>query len=362
MHRGNPPPAGGARRLTDNEQERTMTPNTMNDRWPATGLGLALGCLLFVAPLRCEAQNLIPNPSFEEADTCLILNTYYYPDTGPLHWFTGGGTTDHFQSCLPYGSFNGVPLNIATFQYPYEGEAYGGVVTYNEQFGVREYWMVQLLSTLEIGQTYHASFYANVAFRNDGQSNQAWVASSGVGMLFTMESRQHEPGDPLPEPVNHAHIQHVGILADTAEWTLVSGSFVADSAYRYVMLGNHFDNANTDTLHLEYRTIQGRGYTVIDNVCVSPDPTGCPLATSTPDLTMASVQVFPNPADDQLVILGKGQMEQLSVFDGVGREVWAGAVPSDHFVLDVGTWARGTYVLRLHGIHGSQSFRVVLVD
>lgn len=320
-----------------------------------------LGCLLFMGDATGYGQNLVPNHSFEEADSCLILNTYYYPDTGPLHWFTGGGSTDHFQSCLPYGAFNGVPLNLATFQFPYEGEAYAGMVTYNEQFGVREYWMVELLTPLVIGQTYYASFYANAAFRNDGESSSAWVASSGVGMLFTMESRQHEPGDPLPVPANRAHIQHVGILSDTADWVVVSGSFVADSAYRYVMLGNHFDNANTDTLHLEYRTIQGRGYTVIDNVCVSPDPAGCPLATGTPEVTMASVQVFPNPASDQLVIRGVGQAAQAVVLDGIGRVVWAGRVSPQYFVLDVGNWARGNYVLRLHEGRG-KSFKVVLVE
>ncbi len=334
----------------------------MNNRQPTVSLGFLLGCLFYVAVLRCEAQNLVPNYSFEEADTCLILNTYYFPETGPLHWFTGGGSTDHLQSCLPYGVFNGVPLNIGTFQYPFEGEAYGGVVTYNEQFGVREYWMVQLLVPLMIGQTYYASFYANAAFRNDGQSQQAWVASSGMGMLFTMGSRQHEPGDPLPVPVNYAHVYHTGILADTAEWVLVSGSFVADSAYQYVMLGNHFDNANTDTLHLDYRTIMGRGYTVIDNVCVSPDPVGCPMVTGVSEMPVVSVQVFPNPATDQLVIHGVPQATQANVFDGVGRMVWTGVVSPGRFALDVGTWARGTYVLRLQENFSSQSFKVVLSE
>ncbi|MCB0793546.1 MAG: T9SS type A sorting domain-containing protein [Flavobacteriales bacterium] len=312
--------------------------------------------------LTTQAQNLIPNPSFEEADTCLELNTYYYPDTGPLHWFTGGGTTDHFQSCLPYGAFNGVPLNMATFQYPYEGEAYAGAITYNEQFGTREYWMVELSAPLVIGQTYHASFYANAAFRNDGQSNQAWIASSGVGMLFTMESRQHEPGDPLPVPVNHAHIQHTGILADTAEWTLVSGSFVADSAYQYVMLGNHFNNANTDTLHLEHLEIQGRGYTLIDNVCVSPSSDGCPMALGVPELALEGVVLFPNPAVGEVCLSGLPQGTWVAIRDALGRKLWAGNALAGTWRTDVGALARGAYVLQMQQGGRQRSIKFILAE
>ncbi|MBK7100692.1 MAG: hypothetical protein IPH63_02655 [Flavobacteriales bacterium] len=44
--------------------------------------------------------------------------------------------------------------------------------------------------------------------------------------------------------MNYARVYFPQILADTVDWTLVSGSFVADSAYRYVMVGNHFSNAH----------------------------------------------------------------------------------------------------------------------
>ncbi len=339
-----------------------MLHHTNNGRQQGRGLHLLLGCLLFDVALRCEAQNLVPNPGFEEADTCLVLNTYYYPETGPLHWFTGGGSTDHFQSCLPYGAFNGVPLNVVTFQMPYEGEAYGGVVTYNQQFGVREYWMVQLLSPLLIGQTYYASFYANAAFRDDGQSNQAWIASSGMGMLFTVESRQFEPGDPLPIPENHAHIYHSGILADTIDWVLISGTFVADSAYQYVMIGNHFDDANIDTLHFEYRPIPGRGYTLIDKVCVSPDPEGCALVTGTLEALSEYLSVYPNPARDLIVVRGLRQPSGAEVLDGTGRVVWTGIVSANLFTLEVGSFARGSYMLRLDEGFGSRSFKFMLIE
>ena len=83
-----------------------MNARVMNLRWPGTGLSLLLGCLGFVAYLRCEAQNLVPNPGFEESDTCSSMD---FGVEGPLNWHSANGTPDHLQNCLPYGAFSGLP-------------------------------------------------------------------------------------------------------------------------------------------------------------------------------------------------------------------------------------------------------------
>ena len=324
-------------------------------------LALLSCCLLSVVSQRCEAQNLVPNPSFEEVDTCLELNTVYYPDNGPLHWFSAGGTSDHFLSCLPYGSFNGSPLNAVTYQTPYEGEAYAGVITYDGVFGAREYFMVELAAPLEIGLTYYASFFVNAAFLGPGQGAQVWVASSKVGMLFTTNSRQWESGDDLPIPVNHAHVLYPDVLVDTVAWVLVSGSFVADSAYQYVMIGNHFDNANTDTLHFEDRPNNPRGYTVIDNVCVSPTLEGCPLTTGVGEQHGLTPLLFPNPAVHELVVRGAIEGAPAKIIDGLGRKAWEGYVGRDPWRLDMQLWTRGYYVLQTRDKTGWRSFKFVLI-
>jgi hypothetical protein len=98
-----------------------MTSNAMNNRWCRWALMLGAHCLLLVAAPRCEAQNLVPNPSFELRDSCLEVNTAYTENTGPLGWFSGGGTGDYFMSCIPYGGFNGVPLSAWAFQSAQDG-------------------------------------------------------------------------------------------------------------------------------------------------------------------------------------------------------------------------------------------------
>lgn len=131
------------------------------------GRGLVLVCLGFIAALCCRAQNLVPNHSFEEAQSCYPFSGFYYPDEGPLGWFSAGHSPDYFQGpdCAGYGNDRSASLNHMGFQYPFDGVCYAGVVTYQALPAPwREYLVIQLGETLEVGRTYYASFRANAAW------------------------------------------------------------------------------------------------------------------------------------------------------------------------------------------------------
>ena len=335
----------------------------MNNRWLQTGFGLLPGCLLFVASLRCEAQNLVPNHSFEEADTCWHFSGFFYPQDGPLDWFSGGETPDYFQACGGYGAPYSQPLNYVGFQDPQDGEDYTGILTYwTSPYPTREFLMVELNDLLVVGQTYYVSFYANVAWGGTEPYPVVWMASNNVGALFTMDSRQWEQDDPLPAMVNHAQVYCPWIISDTVAWTLVSGSFVADSAYQYLMIGNHFDNAHTDTVAVGSSLNGPAAYLFIDNVCVTSDPEGCPSNSGIPMQMEGVLEVFPNPATNELFIRGLPADSRVEVRDVVGRLVWKEGRMSGVWKLDVCEWARGAYVLRSENGEEGQSFKFVLTE
>ncbi len=344
-----------------------MNSRAMNLHWPAARMGCVLGCLGLFAALRCEAQNLVPNPGFEQTDSCINGIGNLPPGTGPTHWYSAYLTYDHLQSCLPYGAVNGLPMNKFTYQQPFEGNSCVGLFTYHKNGfeEQREWVMVPLLDTLVPGQTYYCSFRANAAFGGNDQYPQIWLASNHVGMLFTTYDRHWYYGDAYPPPLNYAHIEHPQILADTVGWTLVSGSFVADSAYTYLMLGNFFSNANTDTLHFaDPNSVfpwYPWGYTLIDAVCVTADPAGCDLGHGVGEGQAEAVVLFPNPAHDQLVVQGCGGAEA-QVLDALGRVLWQGRVASDRWVLEVAAWARGAYVLRVQYQEGRGTYKFVLAE
>lgn len=343
--------------------ERTMLPYTMNDRWSKLGAGLRLVCLLFILHFRCEAQNLVPNPGFEETDTCT-----FGLGLGALHnWHSAYLTPDHLQSCHPYGTANGLPLNMFTYQQPYEGNSCVGIYTYLDVSGQeqREWVMVHLLDTLVPGQAYTCSFWANPAFGGNDLHPQIWLASNHVGMLFTTYDRHWTAGDPYPTALNYAHIENPQILSDTVAWSLVSGSFVADSAYTYLMVGNFFSNTLTDTVHFadpgSVFPWYPFGYTLIDGVCVSPNPVGCDLSHGIVETGNQQGYVYPIPAIDALVI-GHVSGRDVVVLDMMGRHVWDGKVNDDPYTLGVGDWPRGAYVLQIRGSSVVEVVKFVLAQ
>lgn len=339
----------------------------MNGRWP--GAKWLLGCLLFVATPRCEAQNLVPNGSFEEADSCMFGLGFINPENGagPHDWFSAYLTPDYLQSCLPYGAVNGLPMNFVTYQEPFDGSSCLGLVSYHQNGSEeqREWAMVQLVVPLVVGQTYYASMYVNAGFGGNATYPTIWLASNNIGMVFTTQPRTWVFTQPYPDALNFAQVRRTEVLTDTTDWTLVSGSFVADSAYQYVMVGNFFSNALTDTVHfapqLPPPAWYPRGYTLIDKVCVSLDPQGCDLQQGVVDHTADGIVLWPNPATSRLRIRG-AENSVGTVLDALGRIILKKEIASSEDEIEVGSWARGVYVLELVKEKKHSSFKFVLVE
>ncbi len=351
--------------LPADTNKNTMHTSDTSGRKRGFMLVVTLVAVVFCCPPATHAQNLVPNPGFEEADSC---SDQLPPFVGIHDWYSVNGSPDHLRSCLPYGDFRGLPMNFFTYQEPFEGTSCAGLHTYwqNDQAEYREWMMAPLVEPLVVGQTYYCSFWANAAFGGNHQYPQQWLANDKVGMRFTtMAMPPWTVNDPFPAPPNQAHIMYPQILADTVGWTLVSGSFVADSAYQYVMIGQFFSNALTDTLHFSPEGVPWywlpRAYTLVDAVCVTASPEGCDLGQGVDNAQVTSPVLFPNPARDQLIV-GQRAGAEAQVLDAVGRLLWQGRISSDRWVLEVGSWARGAYALRMAHRGSVETHKFVLTE
>lgn len=321
---------------------------------------LPIGVLLLM-PRLCDGQiNLVPNPSFEEADTCAV-QLGYLPNGVPLHWFSFSNTPDYFRSCVPEGSINWVPQSGLVYQHPYEGGSYSGLLTYEFGNNNREMIGAELIEPLEVGETYYASMWVNAGTGGNAVGNFA-ICTNNIGMLFTMDPYYWVTGMTPYGLRNYAQVYSPDVVTDTAGWTLVSGSFVADSAYRYLAIGNHFTDANTlrDTIALGQYNM---AYLPVDAICVSVDPMGCPLVTGVPEANSSLPSLYPNPAEGTLWVTGLGAgYANAWVLDPLGRMVWSGPVwGMEKMAIDVGAWPIGQYVLVLHGEEGRRSIRFVVM-
>jgi hypothetical protein len=60
-------------------------------------------------------------------------------------------------------------------------------------------------------------------------------------------------------------------IIDTVNWVTIFGSFIADSAYSHILIGNFFTDNNTDTLIMDNLSTCDGSYYFVDKVCVSTD-------------------------------------------------------------------------------------------
>ena len=67
------------------------------------------------------------------------------------------------------------------------------------------------------------------------------------------------------------------IFADSLGWNKVKLSFIATGNYDYLILGNFFDDLQTDTLNLGQFNLHS--YYFIDDVCLSLDSSYCSINT-----------------------------------------------------------------------------------
>jgi hypothetical protein len=170
--------------------------------------------------------NLVPNPSFEDTVYCPLGSNQL---NACEHWLNFGNSPDYFNSCTPFG----LPNSVFGFQYAHTGNAYAGAVFYarpNLPSGpnIREFIGLEMLSNLIVGQKYFVSFFVVNAGVNNGS-----IACNKQGINFYTVPFDSCCSPPL---LNTAKIYNDSILTDTLNWTKISGSFIADSAYRYYVL------------------------------------------------------------------------------------------------------------------------------
>ncbi len=250
-------------------------------------IGLHTGMVLFlimsvVSHREVKAQNLVPNPSFEEINECPgTMTPVGLPGTtSPVKDWYGANTntTDYFNACANFhlgGSPYAVPANSPGYQQARTGNAYMGahILHYDPVTGrdQREYLQTRLITPLTAGHTYQVTFWVSRANRySNGHiiehigahfSPQAVMGNTPALLLLT------------PQVVN----QPGNFLADTLNWMQVTDTFIAQGGEEYMVIGNFLPGFAQSFQQVGTGV---SGYYYVDDVCVY-DITGNTSATDT---------------------------------------------------------------------------------
>jgi hypothetical protein len=303
--------------------------------------------LIFISPFS-QAQNLVPNPSFEDTINCPEFSGIISNANG---WTSFSLTPDYLNSCAPPPVLN-VPYADLGYQYAHSGNAMAGIITYALPSGsgganAREHFGIQLQSPLVIGEKYFISFYVN--YSGYGYPTFKRIACNKIGLKFTstLVSDSLNP----PPLSNWAHLSLDSIITDTLQWVRVSGSIIADSSYTHVIIGNFFDSVLTDTIDLGGMSFAAAGsYHYVDDICVSTDSLYNETWTNVFEQNEShfNFQLFPNPSHSFLNIQGLKPNSAITIYSSHGELLNFMINDFEDLILDVSNYSDGLYLIQVN--------------
>jgi hypothetical protein len=258
--------------------------------------------------------NFVSNPSFEDTVICPMASSQIDRAQG---WWTAGDTPDYFNSCSSNYQFS-TPFNLGGYQEPSTGNAYSALATYASFYpNAREFIISQLTTTLTTGTKYFVSFKVCLSISS---SIEAYIATNKLGAKFSTNSYTWSSNPTLN---NLAHVYTNSIITDSVNWTTIKGSFLADSNYKYIIIGNFFDDSNTSSFTFT-NSSQSFAYYYIDDVCVSTDSMLCAVQTRIEKSAKnKNFLLFPNPTVGNLTIkmMNGSNIQKISVIDKYGQTI-----------------------------------------
>ncbi len=177
-----------------------------------------------------NAQNLVPNYSFENYSQCpttvsqvTLLDDWYVP-------VPSIGTSDYFNTCAPPppSTFSvHIPNNWIGDQETLTGEGYAGFATYLPNSPYREYLQAVLDEPMIAGECYEVEMFTSLADNSN-------YAMNSVGI--------HLSATPPPVAGNGyiyatPQVYYTEVISDTENWVPLTASYVAVGGEQYITLG-----------------------------------------------------------------------------------------------------------------------------
>jgi outer membrane protein OmpA-like peptidoglycan-associated protein len=204
-----------------------------------------------------ELQNYVPNASFEENQNIpcnLIFKTATFNKAMQAWHCPTNGTADIWSmkidpSCTNFALGN---QTYSTFSIrkpviggimPYSGNTMIGLAAFLLRSNYREYVQIKLLKPLQKDQQYKVSFWA-------ARGSSTMYASNGLGVALLTQPISIAIDKALTQIQPQVYSQK--ILEETT-WQKIEGIFTATDTLSYLIIGNFFNNQQTQ--FIEKQTI-----------------------------------------------------------------------------------------------------------
>jgi hypothetical protein len=292
--------------------------------------------IAWIIAFKISAQvNLVMNPSFEEFTIC--------PDgqnqiNKAKYWDSCRSSPDYFNACSTSPEVR-LPTNDCGHQIPANGNAFSGICTYNSGTqNYREYIVGTLSSSLQVGQKYFVSIKVNRADSNILMG----YSTNKLGCRFSKIKLTNVP------ITNTSNVVWNNIITDTVAWTQMFSSFISDSTYKFILLGNFFDDSNINKINHGNGTL---AYYFIDEICVSLDSAYTAnyitnVISNNLDYE-ASIKIYLDCISREIVITGNRTGEIVSIYDSSGIIWFNDKTTSSHIKIPYERFHSGLYVVKI---------------
>lgn len=314
----------------------------------------AVFCLLCFS-LHSSGQNLVINGSFEDT-LCSPPEFDVFSPFSAQNWYSPtSGTPDYLGlsstllNCYFMSIYDPGFTQFGDWQLPQQGERMGGIYSHADEFCLREYVQARLGESLEAGKPYCLSFY--VSLRNT--SNRA---IDRMGAVLTNDSIVDFSNNCIDYLIPQIESPPGFFLADTANWMLISGQFIAEGGETFITIGNFTPQNEQLSVPMNGFGSIASAYYYIDNVILED----C-FTTSLPDANELSFRFFPNPATNQLQIVSN-QNGNLIMRDLSGKIVLSQFLQNRAQNVGLSNLASGIYFLEFTDENGAVKIDRLVIE
>ncbi len=205
------------------------------------------------------AQNLVPNPSFEQITDC---NLYFDQIDKVKFWKGYHFTPDAFHACAE-SPFLRTPSNTFDVQSPATGKGYIGILTYHWEFD-NELVGAKLLSPVKAGKKYEIKLKVSRA------AAHARYATNHLGILFS-----NQPEKAYNDRKYHWLVTEV--IEESDVWHEIKAIISPEQDFAYIVIGNFFPDKENTIRKMESGSFDA-AYYFIDDVSVLQVADDTPLS------------------------------------------------------------------------------------
>ena len=214
------------------------------------------------------SQNLVTNPSFEEATFC--PNKHGDFNNNVKFWSTPtNGTSDYFNQCSSYFSSK----NPHGTQKPHDKKAYAGIVTYYENKyntlkDYREYLQGELKTRLTKGQVYQLKIRISLADKANFALDQLSLVLLEEKLRLNNET--HIDLQNTKQKHKEITFKYPAFFSVKDNWMTLEKTFVAKGFESFICFGNFKTDANTNMVKVGKNFLPKESYYYVDNISVTP--------------------------------------------------------------------------------------------